>query len=249
VTDATRTVIVTGATRGLGAAVARHFAADGAHVVVCGRDQEAGLALVESLAGSHRFQILDVREPAAWERVVAETMEEFGTPDVLVNNAGVMRVAPITDMSVEDIQMVIDINVLGPLLGMRFVGEVMAAAGRGVIINVSSTAGIAAAPRLAVYGASKWALRGATKAAAADFGPDGVRVISLHPGATATEMLARSGLSNEEIVMRHGDQLLIKRVADPAEIARIVAMLASDDAGYMTGTEFIVDGGVTANQM
>lgn len=245
---AMKTVVVTGATRGLGAAIARTFAESGARIIACGRDLPAGRQLVESLGAQHRFQLLDVRDPEGWQRVAAETVDEFGAPSILVNNAGVMRAAPITQMSVDDIRAVIDTNLVGALLGMGIIGGAMVEGGNGgAIVNVSSTTGITAGGRLVAYAASKWGLRGATKAAAADFAPHGIRVVSIHPGATATDMLASSGLSNDEIVSRHGAQLLIRRVADPAEIARAIAMLASDQAAYMTGTEFVIDGGVTAN--
>jgi 3alpha(or 20beta)-hydroxysteroid dehydrogenase len=166
----------------------------------------------------------------------------LGRIDILVNNAGVVGFSPVDKTDLTEWNRVIGINLTGVFLGIRAVAAPMAAVGGGVIVNISSTAGIMGYSNLSAYVASKWGVRGLTKAAALDLAKDGTRVVSVHPGGVRTPMTA--GVDAGDMYARQP----IHRIGEPAEIAKLVLYLVAD-ATYSTGTEFIADGGATVGQM
>jgi 3alpha(or 20beta)-hydroxysteroid dehydrogenase len=233
-----RVAIVTGGARGIGAAVATAFVAQGARVVVTDVLDLEGKELAHTLGDSARYVHLDVADSEAWRRAVAEVEEAFGPVSVLVNNAGVVEFASIEASSDASFRRVLDIDLVGAFFGMRTVLPSMRRAGGGVIVNVSSTAGLTGYAGIAGYVAAKWGLRGLTKAAALEFAPDRIRVCSVHPGPIRTPMTA--GLGDDSVAAQP-----IRRFGDPDEVARMVLFIAAD-ATFSTGTEFVVDGGATA---
>lgn len=233
-----KTVIVTGGARGLGAAFVRRLAAEGASVVIADVLVDKGKALADEFGDEVRFAELDVTEGSAWNDVVAETEAAFGPVSGLVNNAGIVHQAPIESLDEADYRRVIDVNQVGVFLGMKAVLPSMRRAGAGSIVNVSSVGGIIAFPGILSYTASKWAVRGMTKTAAQEFGRDGIRVNSLHPGVVTTEMTADSDRSHELVKSQP-----LAREGRPEELANLVLFLISDEASYCTGSEFVADGG------
>ncbi len=232
-----RIAIVTGGARGLGEAYVRALHAAGAEVVIADLLADEGEALARDLGHRARFTPLDVTDEDAWTRVVADTADELGGVDVLVNNAGIANAAPIEHYTRAKWDAVIAVNLTGTFLGCRAVVPVMKAAGRGSIINISSVEGLRGSPGLHGYTASKFAVRGLTKSLAVELGPAGIRVNSVHPGLILTEMTTR--IDPDALVIPLG------RPAQPADVAGTIVFLASDASAYTTGAEFVVDGGMT----
>ncbi|WP_030158679.1 SDR family NAD(P)-dependent oxidoreductase [Glycomyces sp. NRRL B-16210] len=230
-----RVAIVTGGAKGIGEAYVRALHAAGAQVVVADVLVDQGKALAAELGAD--FVELDVTDEAAWDRAVAATLDARGTVDVLVNNAGIANAAPIEHFSLEKWNKVIAVNLTGTFLGCRAVVPAMKAAGRGSIVNVSSVEGLRGSVRLHGYTASKFAVRGLTKSLAVELGPDGVRVNSIHPGFILTDMTDR--IDPERLIIP------LRRPGVPADLAGAVVFLAGDDSAYLTGTEIVVDGGMT----
>ncbi|MFI6365333.1 glucose 1-dehydrogenase [Nocardia sp. NPDC050630] len=235
-----KTVIVTGGARGMGAAFARRLVSEGASVVVADVLLDEGKAVAAGLGDQAIFCPLNVTDESAWATVVAEAERSFGPVSGLVNNAGIVHVDPIERLAEADYRRVIDVNQVGVFLGMKAVVPSMRRAGGGSIVNISSIGGIIAFSNILGYVASKWAVRGMTKAAAQEFGADGIRVNSVHPGVVATEMTADSDRSHS---MVHDQPL--PRAAAPGELADLVLFLISDEASFCTGSEFVADGGYT----
>ncbi|WP_330254579.1 glucose 1-dehydrogenase [Nocardia sp. NBC_00565] len=235
-----KTVIVSGGARGMGAAFARRLVAEGAAVVVADVLIDEGKAVAAELGDDAVFLPHDVTDESSWETVVAEAERIFGPVSGLVNNAGIVHVDPIEQLAEADYRRVIDVNQVGVFLGMKTVVPSMRRAGGGSIVNISSIGGIIAFSNILGYVASKWAVRGMTKAAAQEFGADGIRVNSVHPGVVATEMTADSDRSHS---MVHDQPL--PRAAAPGELAGLVLFLISDEASFCTGSEFVADGGYT----
>lgn len=234
-----RVAIVTGGARGIGAAVARLFAAEGAGVVVADVLDAEGEKLAAELGHPARYAHLDVSRADGWQTVVTETERELGGPvSVLVNNAGILEWGTVEEQSLESFRRVIDVNLQGAWLGMRTTAPSLRRAGGGVIVNISSIAGITGYAGIGAYVASKWGLRGLTKAAALELAPDGIRVCSVHPGAVRTAMTADFDDS-----FTAGQPL--PRFGEPEEVARMVLFVATE-ATFSTGVEFVLDGGVTA---
>lgn len=183
-----RTVLVTGAGRGMGVSHVRAFHAEGAHVVIGDRDPERGGRLAAEL-GERAFGVpLDVRDEQQWADAVSAAEERFGPLSVLVNNAGVPQAAATVEQTaLADWQRLLDINLTGQFLGIRAAAPSMRRGGGGAIVNIASSMGNTATPYFAAYTTSKWALRGLTRTAAMELGRDGIRVNSIHPGAVATD--------------------------------------------------------------
>jgi 3alpha(or 20beta)-hydroxysteroid dehydrogenase len=237
--------LITGAARGQGAAAARLFVASGARVVIADLLDETGLALADELGEAACYVHLDVTQPAEWTAAVRQAVDLIGGVDVLVNNAGIIRAAPLEQMSLEDYQAVVNVNQMGCFLGMQAVTPAMRAAGGGSIVNVSSVAGLKGVPGVIGYVASKWAIRGMTKAAALELGADGIRVNSVHPGAIDTDMINGPDFAAVDR-SAHFATLPVPRIGQPDDVAQMVAFLASDASSYCTGGEFLVDGGELA---
>ena len=243
-----RTVIVTGGARGMGASHARGFVAEGAHVVIADVLDEEGRALADELGGHAIFSHLDVTSDNGWAATVAAAENAFAPVSVLVNNAGIVRFSAITETQPEAWRQVIDVNLTGTYLGIRAVVPSMRKAGGGAIVNISSGAGFTATFGLAAYVASKWGVRGLTKTAALELGRYNIRVNSIHPGAIRTPILADHAPDAAAMAATMAGAGVglsaIPRIAEPEEITRLVLFVASDDASFSTGSEFIADGGL-----
>ncbi|MBD5804991.1 3-alpha-(or 20-beta)-hydroxysteroid dehydrogenase [Azoarcus sp. Aa7] len=240
-----KTAIVTGGARGMGEATVRRFVAEGGRVVIADVLDSEGHALADELGTAAHFVHLDVSDAAAWKACVAQAVERFGGVDVLVNNAGICLVGTIVDLDPATFQKVLAVNLTGAFLGMQAVAPQMFARGKGSIINISSTEGLHGTNGMAAYGSSKWGLRGLTKVAAMEFGPRGVRVNSVHPGAVDTPM-AGTDVVPAEVWERVFRRQPIQRIGRPEEVANVSLFLASDESTYLCGAEIAVDGGMTA---
>jgi 3alpha(or 20beta)-hydroxysteroid dehydrogenase len=240
-----RVAIVTGAASGMGAATAELFAAEGAKVVLCDVQRELGEAVAARIGGDTIFRTLDIRDDSGWSALVGELRDRFGRIDILINNAAIVGMWPIEGMDVDRARAVVDTNVFGALLGAKNVVPVMRAAGKGVIINLSSLTGVIGMNGLSVYSASKWAVRGLTRSLALELGPAGIRVCALIPGGVNTPM-NNDGTVPVEQLNKGYSHVPLQRIGEPMEVARASLFLASDDASYITGCELTVDGGDSA---
>jgi 3alpha(or 20beta)-hydroxysteroid dehydrogenase len=241
-----KVALVTGGARGMGKSHVRHLVAEGARVAFGDVLDDAGTAVAGKLDGDVAFyQHHDVTSESDWTAIVASTVDRYGRLDVLVNNAGVLQHSKIADTSVADFRRVLDVNVIGTWLGIKAVIEPMSAAGGGSIVNISSIEGFAGAAGLSAYSASKFAVRGITKAAAQELGHAGIRVNSIHPGGIMTPMAMQAASSFSDLDgVGFVAKMPIPRFGEPVEISRLVAFLASDESSYCTGSEFIADGGI-----
>ena len=239
-----RVALITGASleRGQGACEARLFAAEGATVVLADVQREAGEATAEAIGEQASYVDLDVRDAEAWGAVVAGILERHGRLDALVNNAGIWHTGGLLETTPEEYRRVIEINQTGVFLGMRAVTPTMQKQRSGSIVNISSSAGLRGDPRIHAYVASKWAVRGMTKAAALELAPFGIRVNSVHPGLIQTPM---SATEFEPGKPDPGRNVPMGRVGQPEEVAELVAFLVADGSAYVTGAELAIDGAVT----
>jgi 3alpha(or 20beta)-hydroxysteroid dehydrogenase len=241
-----KVLLVTGAARGLGEAVARGALGRGADVLLVDVLDDLGAPIAAELGAHAAYMHLDVRDEAAWDAAVSFAEDHFGQLDVLVNNAAILRVGELEHFAASDFREVTDVNQLGPFLGMRAVIPAMRRAGRGSIINISSTDGITGQGGVLAYGSSKWALRGMSKIAAQELGPLNIRVNCVLPGGIRTEMSAGPKppgitLTAEQVVKRWA----LQRFGELGEVAAAVLFLASEEATYTTGAEITCDGGAT----
>ncbi|MCD4524218.1 SDR family NAD(P)-dependent oxidoreductase [Nocardioides sp. cx-173] len=230
-----RVALVTGAAQGIGAAIATILAEEGARVAVCDIVEAEGKQLATDIGG--QFYPLDVSDEDAWARATTAIAADLGPITVLVNNAGVGAAGPIHKTSTEDWRRIMSINLDGPFFGIRAVSPQMIEAHGGVIVNVSSVAGLTGSYGISAYATSKWGVRGLTKAAALDLADDNIRVLSVHPGVVNTRASSRSDMS-ERVKARP-----MPRLAEPVELARMVLFCVAD-ATFSTGSEFVADGGV-----
>jgi 3alpha(or 20beta)-hydroxysteroid dehydrogenase len=241
-----KVAVITGAARGMGKSHAQRFVAEGAKVILTDLREEAGAALAASLGENALFLRHDVTRSDDWTAVIRRGEAAFGPITVLVNNAGVLGpVAGTVELNEADYLRVCAVNQTSVFLGMKAVLPSMLKAGGGSIVNISSVAGIVSiygAPSLA-YVASKFAVRGMTKAVAVEYGAQSIRVNSVHPGFIHTPMMVEA--TNE----KGGDALSLipqRRIAQSSEVTNLVLFLASDEASFITGAEHIIDGGMTA---
>jgi len=241
-----KVAIVTGAAHGMGAEEARLFAKEGAKVVladIMDKDGEAVAASIRQANGDAIFVKLDVTDDRNWEAVIAATMEKYGRLDILVNNAGISGSSVGDPDGEEGWDKVIDINAKSVFLGTRRAVKEMAKTGGGSIVNISSIMGIVGgADNHPAYHASKAAVRNYTKAAAVRYGPQGVRVNSVHPGyMPPMQNATNQGGRDSKIPMTP-----LRRLGKPIEVANAVLFLASDEASFVTAAELVVDGGYIA---
>ena len=240
-----KVAIVTGGARGMGEATIRLFAREGAKVVIADVLEAEGQALAADIGDAAMFQRLDVSDEGSWTALVDAVIARHGRIDALVNNAAVVAFGPITDLTVAEIDRVLGINVKGTMLGLKHVGAKMCAAGRGSIVNISSVDGLRGVNSVSLYSSSKWAVRGFTKSAALEFGHQGVRVNSVHPGGVNTAMGNPQSLEGD--AKNYGyERVPLQRIGEPEEIAAASLFLCSDEASYICGAELAVDGGWAA---
>ena len=234
-----RVFLISGGARGLGEAQARLLVAQGGKVVIGDLLAEEGARLAAELGPACMFQHLDVTSEAAWSDAVA-VAEGMGKLYGLVNNAGVYTPVPILETDTAQFERHTRVNQLGTFLGMRAAVPAFVRGGGGVIVNMSSTVALRSAPNSIAYTASKWAVRGMTKAAALELADRNIRVNSVHPGPIDTDML---NVRTREENLRRVQQVPMKRLGTKEEIAGLVLFLLSDESRYMTGSEVAMDGG------
>ena len=239
-----KVAIITGGARGMGEATVRLFVEHGAKVVIGDILVEEGEKLAQELGDNVRFTRLDVTKAEDWQQTV-DAANSMGPLNVLVNNAAILFHATIADTTEEQFMQIVSINQFGVFLGMKSVLESLKAAGGGSIINVSSIDGLQSKNSLAAYSSTKWAVRGLTKAAAVEMGKFGIRVNSVHPGGIYTAMHGSDFISAEDADQFYATHPL-PRVGLPHEVANVTLFLATDEASYSTGAEFIADGGWSA---
>lgn len=223
-----KVVVITGAASGQGKSEVEAFRAEGAIVIGADVHPDADVQL-------------DVTDPQQWKHVVDAVVAEHQRIDVLVNNAGVLRYAPVDELQFSDFQNVMNVNLYGAFHGVQAVIPHMAAGSS--IINVSSLSGMAGQQRASAYSASKFALRGFSRSVALDLAPRGIRVNAIFPGVIRTPMISYVVDEHEQHL---ASGLPLGRIGEPSDIASVAVFLASDDAAWMTGAELVVDGGQTA---
>ncbi|MDQ0790802.1 SDR family oxidoreductase [Streptomyces sp. B3I8] len=236
---ATKVALISGGARGMGAAHARAIVAEGGRVVIGDVRDEEGEHLARELGPTALYAHLDVTSAEAWEAAVALAEREFGSLSALVNNAGITNFGAIGKYSEQDWETVLRINLTGCFLGITAALPALKRATPSSIVNISSTAGLQGSAELHGYTAAKWGVRGLTKSVAMEVGVDGVRVNSVHPGVVHTPMI-----SGYDVSALGGGAL--GRGAEPEEISALVVYLVSDESSFVTGAEFVIDGGMTA---
>lgn len=239
-----KVALVTGAASGIGAATARLLAREGASVLLA--DIVDADPVAREIGERATALRLDVRDPVAWSEAVAEAERRFGGLNILVNNAGVLDFKRLEDFASEEVRRIIDINLLGAIFGTQAVVAAIERSGGGAIVNVSSVDGLTAHNGLAPYVASKWGLRGFTKASALELAHRGIRVCSVHPGGVFTPMANVHGMTKEDFDSATMGGNPLGRSANPEEIAAAILFLAGPEGSYCNGAELAVDGGLTA---
>lgn len=235
-------IFITGASRGQGKAIAEHLALLGGTVVVGARNFNQAKEVAAVIGEDQAYPVkLDVTNESQWKEAVDTIMKKFGKINVLVNNAGVLKRKPFTDITTEDYQQLINVNQIGVFLGMQAVIPHMKRQLKGSIINNVSISSFAPIGHSSAYAATKASVVAMSKAAAIELGSKGIRVNMVHPGGVETEMAAQG---NQEIPDFY-HSIPLGRIGQPIEIARAVAFLASDESSYCTGSEIVVDGGMT----
>jgi|SRR5690625_3849419 len=232
-----KVAVITGGAGGMGRSHADFFLQEGAKVVIADLESEEARAFVDTLGENATFIALDVTDENNWKQLVTQTEEVFGPIHVLINNAGINNNVSIEESTVEQYRQTIAVNQDGVFMGMKFVLPSMKKAGSSSIVNISSTSGLRGSANMSAYGA---ALRGLTKAAAAEFAPHNIRVNTVHPGVIETPLIET--IKDMLPVLR--ENIPLKRFAQPKEVSNLVLFLASDESTYSTGAEFIADGGL-----
>lgn len=247
-----KVVLITGGTGGIGGATAKLFLKEGAKVAVVGRDDKVLEEMKQELGEDILTIDADVTIEDDVKRYVDKTLEKFGKIDVFFNNAGMEgKVAPTPEQTAEDFRKVLDVNVVGVFLGLKYVIPAMKENGGGSIINTSSIAGLMGSPGVMPYVASKHAVVGITKTAALEVAKDHIRVNSVHPAPIDTRMMEslEKGFNPNDSASARKDQeatIPLGRYGEPEEVAKLVMFLASDDASFITGGQYVIDGGLLA---
>lgn len=242
-----KVAVITGAASGQGAVEAERFVEQGARVIATDVRAEPLRELVDRVAATHPDRIVavehDVTDEAAWQRVVREGEAAFGSINVLVNNAGILRVPPFTEIDFDEWNRSMTVNAWSQFVGIKTVIEPMRRAGGGSIVNIASIASRVNTDGFNAYGASKGAVEALTRSAADEFAKLGIRVNSIHPGEVATPMLFEA-VSEADIAAREA-VIPLGRLGRPDDIANLAVYLASDESSYMTGSSIVIDGGVS----
>ncbi len=240
-----KVAIVSGAARGQGEAQARLFASEGAQLLIGDVLDDAGEEVAASIGGGAAYRHLDVTQESDWQEAVADVEARWGRVDVLVNNAGIARFAPLVMTTLDDYMAVVGVNQVGVFLGMKAVVPLMARSGGGSIVNTSSVDGMTGMVGVTAYVASKFAVRGMTKTAALELGSAGIRVNSIHPGGVDTPMLHPEGMPSIDLSSVF-KKVPLQRIGTVDDVAELALFLASDRSAYCTGSEFVIDGGLLA---
>ena len=243
-----KVVFISGGSRGQGAAEAKLFAKEGASVVMGDILEDEGKKLeaeINESGGRALFVKLDVTSESEWQDAIAETVRTFGKLDVLVNNAAIYSRRSVEDTTVEEWDRIMAVNVKGVFLGTKHSIAEMRKVGGGSIINISSTAGLVGSTRSSAYTASKGGVRLLTKSTAVQYAGEGIRANSIHPGPIDTEMIAEN-IGTPERLAQSVARVPLGRVGTIDDVAYGALFLASDESSYMTGSELVIDGGVTA---
>lgn len=237
-----KVVVITGGAQGMGKLHVKKAIAEGAKVVITDINDELGQKTANSLGDDVLFIKHDVSKETDWNHVIQEVMNKWNRIDVLVNNAGITYNKTIDQISLEDYMKIVNINQVSVFLGIKTVSKIMKSQKQGSIINISSMNGLVGGA--IGYTDTKFAVRGMTKAAAKELSPYNIRVNSVHPGVIKTPMLEQDDV--KEAVKEFEKTIPMRRVAQPEEVSKLVCFLGSDDASYSTGSEFVIDGGITA---
>lgn len=237
-----KVAIITGGARGMGASHVRLFVKEGAKVVIADILEQEGQALAKELGEQSVFMKLDVTNAQNWEQVVSDTEKQFGPVDILVNNAGISMNKPLLETTEAEYRKIVDINQVSVFHGTKSVVPSMQKANGGSIINISSINGLVGGA--IGYTDTKFAVRGMTKAAALELTPYNIRVNSVHPGVIETPMILQEDA--KDAIQEFAKYIPLGRVAKPEEVSQMVLFLASDESSYSTGSEFVIDGGLTA---
>lgn len=232
-----KVILVTGGARGMGAAHARLLVAEGARVVITDILHIEGEALAAKLGESTVYVPQDVTQPKEWAEAVASAERRFGALHGLVNNAGIANMAPIEQFPLDQWNKTLAVNLTGVFLGMQAALPAIRRAGGGLVVNISSVEGLRGSAGLHAYVASKFGVRGITKSAALEAAASGVRINSIHPGFIATPMTESFESSLFPVPLG--------RAAEPQEVSQAVLFLLSDESSYLTGSEIVIDGGLT----
>ena len=237
-----RVALITGGAGGIGSATARLMVEAGATVVLADLDGDRATAVAGQLGDSALAVQLDVTDPGQWAAVADRIDLMYGRLDILFNNAGYFTVGPIETIDLDEVRRAIDVNQIGPILGISTMLPLLRRSSAGSVVNMSSGSGMAGFANQTAYASTKWAVRGVSRCAAAELAPYGIRVNSVHPGPVDTPMINR-GVEGVDQDHLHAN-IPIPRWAEPTEIARLVLFLATAASSYCTGSEFVIDGGL-----